>query len=143
MVAAFGGQCVTRSEYDSLDPDRRRRSLQIDDDLFLAGSAEPEPADLIAHSCAPTCGMSGSVTLVALRDLVPGDEITYDFAMSEGGDDEFDCSCGAQECRHHITGSDWADPTLQMRYRGAFSTYLAQRISHLVHIGAERRAFAL
>lgn len=143
MVAAFGGQCVTRAEYMALDPERRRRSLQIDDDLYLAGSTEPEPADLIAHSCAPTCGISGSVTLVALRDLSPGEVISYDFAMSEGDDEEFDCTCGAPECRRHVTGHDWADPALQLRYRGLFSTYLARRISQLVHVGAERRAFAL
>jgi hypothetical protein len=34
-------------------------------------------------------------------------------------------------------------PELQLRYRGAFSPYLAKRIAALVHIGAERRAFAL
>jgi hypothetical protein len=34
-------------------------------------------------------------------------------------------------------------PELQLRYRGSFSPYLAKRISGLVHVGAERRAFAL
>jgi hypothetical protein len=37
------------------------RSLQIDEQLFLAGAPEPEPADFINHSCDPNCALSGSV----------------------------------------------------------------------------------
>ncbi len=144
VVAAFGGECMQRATFDMLDADRMRRSIQIGDDLFLAGAAQPDPADFINHSCQPTCGMSGDVTLVALRDLAPGDEITYDYAMSDGSDyDEFECHCGAASCRGKVTGNDWMLPELQLRYRGHFSGYLARRISSLVSLGAERRAFAL
>lgn len=144
VVAAFGGECMQRAAFDALDADRVRRSVQIGDDLFLAGGLDPDPADFINHSCAPTCGMLGDVTLVALRDLVPGDEITYDYAMSDGSDyDEFECHCGATTCRGKVTGNDWMLPELQLRYRGHFSGYLARRISSLVVVGAERRAFAL
>lgn len=144
VVAAFGGECLHRSQFDSLPAERVRRSIQIADELFLAGAAEPDPADFINHSCEPTCGMSGDVTLVALRDLAPGEEITYDYAMSDGCDyDEFECACGTASCRGKVTGNDWMLPELQLRYRGHFSGYLARRISSLVSVGAERRAFAL
>jgi hypothetical protein len=144
VVAAFGGDCMARDQFDTLDAGRMRRSIQIADDLFLAGPVEPDPADFINHSCEPSCGMSGDVTLVALRDLAPGDEITYDYAMSDGSDyDEFECSCGTASCRGKVTGNDWMLPELQLRYRGHFSGYLARRISSLVSVGAERRAFAL
>lgn len=143
-VAAFGGRCTSRAELDLLPDDQRRRSLQIDDALFLAGAAEPEAVDFVAHSCEPTCGMSGSVLLVALRDIAPGEWLTYDYATTDGSDiDEFDCHCGAPSCRGRVTGQDWMLPELQLRLRGHFSPYLTRRISALVSIGAERRAFAL
>lgn len=144
VVAAFGGRCVTREELDILPADQRSRSVQIEDGLFLAGSPEPEPADFVRHSCAPNCGMHGNTVLVALRDIQPGEPVTYDFAMTDGCDyDEIECHCGAVDCRHKVTGDDWMLPELQLRYRGSFSPYLAARISSLVSAGAERRAFAL
>jgi hypothetical protein len=142
-VAAFGGRCITRDELELLSENQQRRSIQIDDNLFLAGALEPEPADFVNHSCQPNCGMSGSVMLVALRDIAPGDELTHDFAMSRGTDDEFECTCGTPLCRGTVTGRDWMQPELQLRYRGHFSPYLSRRIANLVSIGAERRFFAL
>jgi len=144
VVAAFGGRCVTRAEFDLLPASQQVRSLQIDDELFLAGAPEPEPADFINHSCEPNCVLSGSVILVAARDISAGDAITYDYATSDGSDyDEFECACGSASCRGKITGHDWMLPELQLRYRGSFSPYLARRIAALVNVGAERRAFSI
>ena len=87
--------------------------------------------------------MSGSTVLVALRDIEPGEMITYDYATSDGCDyDEFECACGSAMCRGKVTGYDWMLPELQLRYRGHFSPYLATRIASLASIGAERRAFS-
>ena len=143
VIAAFGGRCVSRNELDLLPADQQSRSIQIEETLYLAGAPEPEPADCVRHSCSPNAGMHGNTVLVALRDIAPGESITYDFAMSDGSDyDEFECACGSAQCRGKVTGNDWMLPELQLRYRGSFSPYLAQRIASLVSVGAERRAFA-
>ena len=144
VVAAFGGRCVTRDEFDLLPAGQQVRSLQIDENLFMAGAPEPEPADFINHSCEPNCVLTGSVVLVAGRDIAVGEELGYDYATTDGSDyDEFECACGATQCRGKISGHDWMLPELQLRYRGSFSPYLAKRIAALVSVGAERRAFAL
>jgi hypothetical protein len=143
VVAAFGGRCVTRIELDLLPAAQQARSIQIDEELFLAGATDPEPADFVRHSCEPNCGMRGSSVVVALRDIAPGEPVTFDHAMANGSDfDEFDCACGAPTCRGRVTADDWMLPDLQLRYRGSFSPYLAARIGSLVALGAERRAFA-
>lgn len=144
VVAAFGGRCVTRDEFDLLPTSQQVRSLQIDEQLYIAGAPEPEPADFINHSCEPNCMLNGNVVLAAMRDIAVGEELTYDYATSDGSDyDEFECACGTPLCRGKISGHDWMLPELQLRYRGSFSPYLAKRIAALVHVGAERRAFAL
>lgn len=144
IVAAFGGRCVSRLEFDLLPEDQRARSIQIDEQLYLASAPEPEPADFVNHSCEPNCGLRGNVTLVATRDIAVGEELTYDVATMAGSDyHEFECTCGTPACRGKVTGHDWMLPELQMKYRGTFSPYLAARISSLVSTGAERRAFAL
>ncbi len=143
VVAAFGGRCLMRDEFDLLSIDQQIRSIQVDEQLFLAGATEPEPSDFITHSCAPNCGMRGSTVVVALRDIALGEQLTYDYAMSDGsGYNEFECACGAAACRGKVTGHDWMLPELQLRYRGNFSPYLAARIASLTSVGAERRAFA-
>ncbi|MEP7047205.1 MAG: SET domain-containing protein-lysine N-methyltransferase [Ilumatobacteraceae bacterium] len=144
IVAAFGGRCVRRDEFDLLPASQQVRSVQIDENLYMAGAPEPEPADFINHSCDPNCVLSGNVLIVAARDIAVGEEVTYDYATTDGSDyDEFECSCGTSMCRGKVSGHDWMLPELQLRYRGSFSPYLAKRIAALVNVGAERRAFAL
>jgi len=144
VISVFGGRVVTRDELDVLPAEQVSRSIQITDDLFLAGAAEPEPGDFVNHSCDPNCGLRGSTVVVALRDIEAGEELTYDYATSDGSDyDEFECACGAALCRTKVTGHDWMLPELQLRYRGHFSPYLEDRIAALVAPGASRRAFAL
>ena len=54
----------------------------------------------INHSCAPTAGVKGRVTCVALRDLKEGEEITLDYSTIEGDDLwKMPCSCGVKNCR--------------------------------------------
>jgi len=143
VVAAFGGRALTRDAFELLPLGQQLRSIQIDEFLFLAGAPEPEPADFINHSCDPNCTMSGSTIVVAMRDIVPGELLAYDYATSDGSAyDEFECACGATLCRGKVTGSDWMLPELQLRYRGSFSPYLAKRIASLESVGAERRAFS-
>lgn len=143
LIVAFGGTCLTRAEFDLLPAERISRSLQIDDDLFMAGHSDPEMADWVNHSCTPNCGMSGNVIVVAMRDIAVGEELTYDYAMSDGSDyDEFECHCGGGACRGKVTGNDWMLPELQLAYRGFFSPYLARRIAALSSAGSSRRAFA-
>lgn len=131
-VAGFGGYVVPREVLDALPHDRASRSIQVDEDLYLLSAAEPEPGDMFNHSCEPTCGLMGATILVALRDIEPGEELTFDYATCDGSDyDEFSCLCGQPTCRGTITGADWRLPELHAKYHGWFSPYLAKRIARL------------
>jgi uncharacterized protein len=59
-------------------------------------------AMFINHSCEPNCEADerdGRVWIVALRDILPGEEITYDYNLYDGDEDEARCNCGAKKCR--------------------------------------------
>ncbi len=128
LVVVWGGEAVHASRLDSLSPAERLLTIQVEEDLYLV-SAQDGPADWVNHSCKPNCGLSGQVALVALRRLEPGEEVCFDYAMSDGSPyDQFNCGCGATECRGRITGEDWSRPELWKRYRGHFSPYLQRRI---------------
>jgi Proteins containing SET domain len=129
-IAAFGGQVLDRQQFATLSDDLRTHSLQIDDDLYLVCDQELEPADLLNHSCEPNVGIRGNVLFVALRAIAFGEELCYDYAMSDTDDyDEFVCVCDTLSCRRLVTGGDWKLPELQERYRGSFSAYIERKIS--------------
>ena len=129
-VAAFGGFVAARETLNTMDEDRRNRSIQIDDDLFLISAPTPEPGDMLNHSCEPSCGLMGATILVAMRDIAAGEELTFDYATCDASDyDEFACQCGATSCRGTVTGRDWMLPELQRRYHGWFSPYIVRRIA--------------
>src|SRR5579872_3758479 len=75
--------------------------LQVDDDLFFAATTkkEIEEPDLINHSCNPNCGIKGALKIVAMRNIKKGEEITFDYAMSESSNYKFKCNCDATNCR--------------------------------------------
>ncbi|MFN8072139.1 MAG: SET domain-containing protein-lysine N-methyltransferase [Mycobacterium sp.] len=139
-VAAFGGWVVTGATLAGLSAGRQSRSIQVDTDLYLVSGETPEPGDMLNHSCEPNCGLLGQMQLVAMRDIAPGEELCFDYAMCDASDyDEFRCLCGEQTCRTVVTGSDWRNPELQEKYAGWFSPYLARKIAALPAQSTGRR----
>lgn len=129
LISLWGGKIIHKNELDPTMPRFTQRVLQMDEDLYLLTTEEKEPNDCFNHSCEPNLGFFGQIGLVAMRDIDAGEELTFDYAMSDGGPyDEFDCYCGSANCRHKITGNDWKLPELWEKYNGYFSPYLARRI---------------
>ncbi|GGG90478.1 SET domain-containing protein [Silvibacterium dinghuense] len=59
-------------------------------------------AMFINHSCDPNCEtkeVRGRVYIFALRDIASGEELTYDYNLYDGDEDEAYCNCGAPTCR--------------------------------------------
>lgn len=132
LVSLWGGKIARTDELDPTMPRFTQRVLQMDENLYLLTAEEKEPNDCFNHSCEPNLGFFGQIGLVAMRDINAGEELTFDYAMSDGGPyDEFDCYCGSKSCRHKITGNDWKLPELWKKYDGYFSPYLARRIKSL------------
>lgn len=131
-IAIWDGFIATAAEVDLNFADARYRNCsQIGADQFLVPHSAG-PADHVNHSCQPNCGIRGNRTLVAMRDIPAGEEITYDYAMTDACDyDVFACRCQSAQCRRRITGTDWQNPNLQAAYQGWFSDYIAHLILQL------------
>jgi len=132
LISLWGGRIVRKAELDPAMPRFTQRVLQIDEGLYILTAEEKEPNDCFNHSCNPNLGFTGQIGLLAMRDIQRGEELTFDYAMSDGEPyDEFDCHCGAPNCRKKISGKDWQLPELWKKYEGYFSPYLARRIAAL------------
>lgn len=131
ILAIWSGEIMTRAQVEELPEKYQHYATQIEEDFYLAGEID-DPADFFNHSCNPNAGLRGQIVLVAMREIKQGEQICFDYAMTDGTDyDEFVCQCGASNCRHHVRGSDWENPKLWERYAGYFSTYLQKRIDRL------------
>jgi uncharacterized protein len=133
IVASFGGNVIDQSELVKYSDDRVSRSLQLNSDTYLLSGNIPEPGDMINHSCEPNCGIAGTSSVEALRNIEIGEEITFDYAMTDSSKyDEFICACEKNGCRDKITGIDWQKEELQARYRNYFSSYIEKliKLSH-------------
>jgi uncharacterized protein len=133
IVAVKGGHIVDRKTLrEQVTPRLGPVEIQIGDDLFIAPVTD-EQRELSMlysnHSCNPNLGMRGEITFVAMRDILTGEELTHDWAMTDDDDYSVECKCGAPDCRKILTGKDWQRPDLQKRYASYLSAYLADKIS--------------
>src|SRR5437868_12952801 len=108
-VCVKGGYIYDRATLRAVTPTLGPAEIQIGRDLFIGPLAEAEREGSMIfsnHSCAPNIGVQGQIIFVAMRDIVAGEELTHDWAMTDDDDYEFECRCGAAECRRIITGQD-------------------------------------
>ncbi len=69
------------------------------------------------HSCDPNTWWLDDETMIARRDIQPGEEITYDYATTEIQIDfEMNCRCGSPNCRGVVTNKDHLKPEWQAIY---------------------------
>lgn len=129
VIAVRAGAVLSREALATVAAERAACSMQIGPDQYLV-PGEVREADRINHSCSPNAGMRGDRTLIALREILPGEEICYDYAMTDDSDyRQFPCLCGVSECRGQVQGGEWKRPDLQERYVGYFSIFVEDLIA--------------
>jgi len=134
---------VKFSEYQSWDEKKQAKydslAYQVNDDTFCGYHPDmPIVAEEIMdyyvnHSCDGNGWYEGDDLLVALRDILPGEEITYDYALTENRTDWVlasgnRCLCGTGLCRKRVTGNDWKLKSLQEKYGKHFMSHILQSI---------------
>jgi len=99
----------------------RDHTLQIGEHRFLFVD-KGKLGRFFAHSCEPNCGFLGNTKIVAMRDIKKGEELTFDYEMSEESDWRIKCLCGSKNCRKTI-GSFRNLPEQKIRQYGKFIAY--------------------
>lgn len=131
IVCVKGGYIFGRAELAELAPVLGPAEVQIADGLFIGprDMAEREGAMIFSnHCCEPNIGQQGQIVFAALRPILPGEELTHDWATTDDDEYTLECRCGVPACRRIITGKDWQRQDLQQKYRGWFSWYLQRKI---------------
>ncbi len=84
-------------------------------------------AQYLNHSCEPNCGIKGLFTIVAMRDLQKGEELMWDYDMTEDSDWRMECLCGTASCRKLIGAFGLVPEEVRYKYRGYISEWLVKK----------------
>jgi XTP/dITP diphosphohydrolase len=111
-------------------PGPTKYSVQIDWGKHL--ESHP-PAKFLNHSCYPNAGVKtnnrGYPFLSAMRNIKKGEEVTFDYAMSEYNiTPKFHCRCGSKNCRKLIGGFKFLDTKTKKKYKDFISSYLLKTL---------------
>lgn len=134
-VSRLGGRLVSDAELQSIfeTSDQYVDTVSIAEDVNLVLPPR-QPSGYGNHSCEPnlwwaTSAGADGYTLVARRDIGPGEEVTNDYGASTSDPHwAMECSCGSAICRGVVTGDDWRHRELQDRYGDHWAPVLRNRI---------------
>jgi len=113
------GETVIVGKAIGCPPGRTRMSVQVDWERHVEMDA---PATLLNHSCAPNLGARENqwcaYDFVAVRDIFAGQELVFDYAMTEHElVAPLSCCCGSVACVGEIR--PWSDRDQEWREQNA------------------------
>jgi SET domain-containing protein len=109
-IIEYLGEKITKAESSRRCEQQNWRIFSLDGEFDLDGDFEWNPARLINHSCAPNCEAEceeGRIWITALRDIQPGEEITFNYSYDWESYKEHPCHCGAPGCVGFIVAEEF------------------------------------
>ncbi len=102
VIAFAKGDVLDRFD-GRIDTHISQHSLQISPGRHIA---ETRFVGFLSHGCAPNCALDmDKRRLIALKDIAAGEWLRIDYSATEDTlFRDFDCACGAANCRGQITG---------------------------------------
>jgi hypothetical protein len=136
--AAYGGRLVTTEPYTAGQviariPDSGRAPRPTYRSIQIGLDAHVEDIGVLCylnHSCRPNCQIdTTSLSLVAGRDIAPGEELTYFYPSTEWAMDRpFRCLCGAPDCLGVVSGAKDVPP--EVLHRHALAPHIRLLAAH-------------
>jgi hypothetical protein len=109
-VVEYAGEKISKAESLRRCESQNWFIFGLDGEFDLDGNVEWNPARFLNHSCAPNCEAvceEGRVWIIALRDISPGEEITFNYGYDLTDYKEHPCRCGAPGCVGCIVGEEF------------------------------------
>lgn len=115
-IIEYTGERISHEEADARynDAEMKRHHtylFTVSNRTVVDGAVGGNASRWINHSCEPNCEIEierSRIFIDAMRDIEPGEELTYDYAFEREDDDDEDsemhyvCHCGARRCRGTI-----------------------------------------
>ncbi len=141
ILFVMGGYILDINDENNLIGEVSDKPIEISENYSIGPRTPSDiplmPQHYVNHSCNPNAGFKGQVFMVAMRDIISGEEILYDYAMIIHSNPKstvyfkMKCRCGSGNCRKMIDEEGWKIPELQKKYDGYFQWYLQEKINKL------------
>lgn len=98
LIAEFIGNTYISKTATSVPPSMVDHVVQVGEFEYV--HARNRLAEYVNHSCDPCAGIKNLTQIVTRRTVLAGEEITWDYAMTEMSDWRLEnCLCGVERCR--------------------------------------------
>ena len=128
-IIEYIGERITKKESERREAAQHAKSLKtgcasvyvfvLSKNFDIDGNQPWNTARLINHSCTPNCvaWLEGRrIFIHSLRDIQPGEELTFDYGFEVDCYEDHPCRCGAPECVGYIVSREqW--PELEARLK--------------------------
>ena len=124
IVAEFDGQIYEKGKTDWTD-ELRDHVIQFAINKWRDSNSI---ARYINHSCDPNCGVKDLFKIVAMRNIDSGEELTWDYEMTEDNDTwRMKCRCNSEICRKEIGAYRNMPEKIRIKYKGYISDWLINK----------------
>jgi len=131
-IVQYTGTILSKDQADELYNERP------DTYLFCIGEGDyvvdgDSVAAFINHCCDANCEtdeFGEHIWIIATRDIAAGEELTYDYNLYDGDDDdEAVCHCGAKDCRGSMYGEEELERRAKEKAKAARKATIVNRES--------------
>ena len=124
-VIEYVGRRITKAESNVQCEGENVYIFTLDDEHDLDGNVDWNPARFINHSCAPNCEAEWDedrLWIVALRDIQPDEELSFNYGYDLEDYREHPCGCGTPECVGYIVAEEFFDHVRKQTGLGKLAT---------------------
>jgi SET domain-containing protein len=109
-IIRYIGEKITQAESDRRLAAGNVYIFGLDERYSIDGNTPKNTARFINHSCEPNCHteqFGNTIWIVAIRDIVAGEELTYNYEYEIDDEPPEPCHCGAPRCCGYILGPQY------------------------------------
>lgn len=145
VIAIWGGVIYSAQEIDQLGeafPHFRTHPFQVAEGFFMGSTSLTgfDDAERFNHSCDPNVGVKGQIIVVARREILGGEELTFDYETTDIAPAAFTCRCHSPRCRRTIDGSAWRTTAFQNEHANYLSWFVAGKVHELKALAAGEKS---
>lgn len=108
-IIQYTGERITKAESLLRCEQDNSYIFTLDDHFDVDGSVPENLARFANHSCSPNAESElrdGEIWIVALRDIAPGEEITYNYGYDLEEYRDYPCRCGSPDCAGYMVAEE-------------------------------------
>lgn len=109
------------------------KTLRISEHVNQLSGDPSAIENFVNHSCEPNAYIDfDALTLNALKPILKGTEVTYNYFTSDwGGEDDFECKCGAITCVRQVRGFRYLPREEKLKIVDLLSPFIRKKFGEM------------